>query len=71
MLKLVKSMTDNYPLNTLELYSSSIGGYFYFYIHHDGIATYLPDELYNIIIDIIFKYYGDFIIGLNNTIYGR
>lgn len=69
-LRLVKSIVGNNSLDILELYSDIIGDYFYLFIYHDSIITYLSDKFYNIIIDTIFKYYNDFIINLNNCVHG-
>lgn len=71
LLRLIKSITGNNSLDVLELYSDSIGDYFYLYVYYNGITTYLPNESYNIIIDTIFKYYNDFIISLNNHVHGE
>ena len=70
LLRLIKSITGNNPLDVLELYNDAIGGYFYLYVQCNSITTYLSDESYNIIIDTIFKYYNDFIISLNNYVQG-
>lgn len=70
LLRLVKSITNNNPIDVLELYNDAIGGYFYLYVLGNSITTYLSDESYYIIIDTIFKYYNDFIISLNNYVHG-